>query len=153
MTEVLKRPRGVPWVLRLNQTTWSARLAVPCLCLEQFGRVRFETEHFRYYALDGAAPCENTGYWLERFYSAISDYLEMPKSRSTLQSSLARISRPSKTASSKLFRFGLPTLSPIGEQFRNPRTKRASTSLSEKATLPRAQSAFKLRVAFSGLDR
>lgn len=48
---------------------------------EHFGRVRFETEHFRYYAADGAAVCENTGYWLERFYSSISDYLELPRSR------------------------------------------------------------------------
>jgi hypothetical protein len=74
--------------------TWRARIGLLCLIAlvalscgsgderEHFGRVRFETEHFRYYALDGAAPCENTGYWLERFYSAISDYLEVPKSRS-----------------------------------------------------------------------
>ena len=74
--------------------TWRARIGLLCLVAlaalscgsgderEHFGRVRFETEHFRYYALDGAAPCENTGYWLERIYSAISDYLEVPNSRS-----------------------------------------------------------------------
>jgi len=72
---------------------WRARFGMLCLfalgvqsCAsgderEHFGRVRFETEHFRYYALDGTSPCENTGYWLERFYSSISDYLEVPKSR------------------------------------------------------------------------
>jgi len=49
---------------------------------EHLGRLRFETEHFRYYALDGEATCENTGYWLERSYSSLSNYLELPTARS-----------------------------------------------------------------------
>jgi hypothetical protein len=43
--------------------------------------LRFETEHFRYYAPTDRLLCDQTGYWLERAYSAISEYLEVPLQR------------------------------------------------------------------------
>lgn len=48
---------------------------------EHLGRLRFETEHFRYYALEGASICENTATWLERVYASLSEYLEVPTQR------------------------------------------------------------------------
>lgn len=40
--------------------------------------VRFETEHFRYHADPTRQLCDQTGYWLERTYTALANYLEVP---------------------------------------------------------------------------
>jgi hypothetical protein len=44
--------------------------------------VRFETEHFRYHADPTRPLCDQTGYWLERTYAALANYLEVPPERS-----------------------------------------------------------------------